>query len=399
MRKLSCKDVANCLGLECSNDGKIESFAIDSRLVEPGGLFFALKGEKVDGHDFTSQAVEKGAIGVVVSKPINIKGVVVFVVPDVRAALQDLAQWVFSQKKCQVIGVTGSVGKTTTKECIAQGLNGSMRVGQSLASYNSQATLPISVLNCPEDCDVCVLEYAMSEKGQMRRLVEIAPPDIGVMTPIDYVHAENFNSLDEIACEKAELFKSPNMRCGFVHYKAWDFLAKVGNFPKEKYGENAKGPFASSALNENYAALEAIARHLGVKKLNPVCSMPKRFEVVEKSGVLFVNDSYNANVMSFKAAMANLPKGKRLIGVLGSMGELGQFSRSCHDDVAKMADALFDEVFYIGDDWKDVIKECKTLYPSFAKLQKAFEKLLLPGDVVLIKGSNFHKLWRLLDCL
>ena len=397
MLKLSCQNVANCLGLACNDQRVIESYAIDSRLVQPGGLFFAIQGEKVDGHDFAAQAVENGAVGIVTSKSIDIKGVAVFMVPDVRQALQDLARFVYRQKKCRVIGVTGSLGKTSTKECISQGLRGAMNVGQSPASYNSQLTLPIAILNCPEDADVCVLEYAMSEKGQLKRLVEIAPPDIGVMTPIDYVHAENFDSLAEIANEKAELFRSPVMQQGFVHYKSWDFMADVGSFPKLRYGKDATGPFSSKALNENYSALEAVANYLGVNQLSPVTMPPKRFELVEKAGVTFVNDSYNANVMSFKAAMENLPKGKRLVGVLGSMGELGQFSKTCHDEVAKIAEDLFDELLYLGDDWKDVIKPQRLLFPSFDTLQTALAKMLKPGDVVLIKGSNYHKLWRLLD--
>jgi len=187
------------------------------------------------------------------------------------------------------------------------------------------------------------------------------------------------------------------MQQGFVHYKSWDFVVDIGHFPKVKYGEQAKGPFASKALNENYAALEAVAKYLGVDQLRSVTMPPKRFELVEKAGITFVNDSYNANVSSFKAAMENLPKGTRLVGVLGSMGELGQFSRACHDEVAKAAEELFDELLYIGDDWKDVIKQQETLYSSFDILQTTLAKILQPGDVVLIKGSNYHKLWRLLD--
>ncbi|MCB1108717.1 MAG: hypothetical protein KDK44_03595, partial [Chlamydiia bacterium] len=371
--------------------------SIDSRQVEPGGIFFFIEGERVDGHAYVSEARKRGALAVVVSKDIDVEGIEIFRVHDVRAALQGLAQWVYRQKKCTVIGVTGSVGKTSTKECIAQGLKGALSVGYSPGNYNSQLTLPLAVLLCPEEADVCVLEYAMSEKGQIKRLVEIAPPDIGVITPISYAHAENFESLEEIASEKLQLFKSPRMVQGFVHYRSWEWAKDVGFFPKYRYGEGAKGPFASAALNENYAAAGAIAGYLGVGDLAAISSLPKRFEVIEHGGITFINDSYNASVLSFIAAMKNLPKGKRTIGVLGSMGELGRFSLDCHQEVANQAEGIFDEVLFLGDDWMPVLKENGTLYPSFDKLKSAFLETILPGDVVLIKGSNYHQLWRLLE--
>ena len=400
MRNLSTKYVANALGLEFKRDRPISMYAIDSRLIEPEGLFFAIKGEHFDGHDFVQEAKAKGAIAVVVSQSADIEGIEVFQVPDVAKALQTLAKKVYSEKKCPVIGVTGSVGKTMTKEFIAQSLDGALKVYKSPASFNSQLTLPISVLNCPETAEICVLEYAMSEKGQIAKLVAIAPPDIGVITPIGLSHAENFANVEEIAQEKSCLFKSENMVQGFVHAKSWDLVKNVGDFPKEKYGERPDGPFDESHLNENYDAAKRVGCYLGISSLKIPQRPAKRFEVIEKSGITYVNDSYNASLISFEAALSNLPKGKRKVGVIGSIKELGVHSKMCHQKLSSMADQALDEIFCIGEECQiicDLLGNKAKLYGSFEALKKALEANVQQGDVVLIKGSNSHQLWRLVE--
>ena len=397
MRALTIGDIAKALGSTCSVDGNVESYAIDSRLVTKGALFFALPGDQVDGHDYVEDALQRGAVAVVVSQAVDCERAIR--VPCVKAALQALAQWVCAEKEIPIIGVTGSVGKTTTKMLIAQCLATRYKVYQSPLSYNSQLTLPLSVLNCPSDVDFCVLEYAMSEPGQMARLVEIAPPDYGVITPIGLCHAEGFADVEAIGREKGMLLRSPCMKQAFVHAKACSLIDTLR--PVIVYGQDQTGPFAMPHLNENYQAAVAVAGYFGVGNVPTQFNLPKRrAEIVEKQGVTFFNDSYNACPKSFEAAFDACPKGKRQIGVIGSMLELGAHSKECHEKLAALADKALDHVLCVGEEC-DVI--CDRLGDKAQLCQSAEEAgallhtLLQPGDVVLIKGSNSHALWRVCD--
>ena len=382
------------------------SYAIDSRLVEPGGCFFAIKGEKTDGHAYLRQVADREGVAAVVEKGYTGDdfGLDLIRVEDVTSFLQDAARQRFRLFDFEVIGVTGSLGKTTLKEFIAGVLGEKLKVFKSPASYNSQMTLPLCVLNCPRTCDVAVFEYAMSDKGQIQKLIDIAPPTIGVMGPIDFVHAENFLSLQEIAFEKSRLFTSSQMKRGFVHKNAWDLVRCIGDFEKQVFGD-LKLEHLHDHLAENADCAIKIAQYFGlseeeitrgVLKLRPV---QNRGEIVKREGAIYYNDSYNANVTSFRAAFAAVPKPQsgKLIAVIGSMGELGDFSKSCHEKVGEMAKAC-DHVLCLGDPCTvicEMLGSKAHLCENFETLQDRLKTLVQPGDSVLIKGSNVHRLWRL----
>ena len=228
----------------------------------------ALKGERVDGHDFLAEVARKGAIAAVVSEDYSGDhfGMELIQVRDVKRALQDLAKEVFKKARGIVIGITGTVGKTTTKEFLAGILAEKFQVTKTLGSMNSQVGLPLTLLNGDLSADVFVLEMGMSQKGELARLVEIASPELGVLTKISMVHGAFFDSIEEIAAAKCELFGSKRMKRAFLNRDTEGFAAVQGiGVEKEWFGEEIiEGPFKEEHLLETLAGAVCVARYLGL---------------------------------------------------------------------------------------------------------------------------------------
>src|SRR5258708_1848337 len=187
------------------------AYSIDSRTIKPGELFFAVKGERIDGHDFVQQALEKGAVGAVVRKDQLARYVVktgLLAVSDTLVALQTLGAAVRRLWAKPLVGITGSTGKTTTKESIAHVLSARFRVLKSEGNFNNHFGLPLMLLKIEPEHDLAVIEMGMSHAGEIRALAKIAHPDIGVVTNVAPVHLEFFDSLAGIACAKYELIES-----------------------------------------------------------------------------------------------------------------------------------------------------------------------------------------------
>ncbi|MDX8430361.1 MAG: Mur ligase family protein [Candidatus Algichlamydia australiensis] len=383
--------------------------AIDSRQVRPGMTFFALKGEKVDGHSFLEEAAKRGAVKAIVEEGYQGPdfGMELASVSDVEEELQRQAKEFRKKIQAKVVGVTGSVGKTTAKEFIATLLESSFRVDKSVGSFNSQLTLPLSILNADLDAEVLVLEMGMSKPGELAKLTEIAQPEIAVITKIAYSHSENFADLNGIAQAKAEILQSPRLKKTFVGKQAKSFSPfSSGEVPEES---SIVLPFEAYHLQENFILAKAVAEYLGVPFLE-ICKQAKklspfshRFERITLGGITFIDDSYNANPASMKAALQNLPEGKRRIAVLGEMRELGKFSQISHEQIGSIAAEEVDLLFTLGE-------EAKVLFDRFAlskkmachftdkeKLLQALRSEVCAGDVVLLKGSNSLQMWTLLD--
>ena len=381
-------------------------YAVDSRLVEPGSLFFALPGERVDGHAFLESSGAKAAV-VSLDYTGPDFGMKLYPVRDVLETLQDMAKKKQARMKCKVIGITGSVGKTTTRNILVTLLKEKYRVATAPKNYNSQIGVPLTILNhVTEDDEILVLEMAMTKKGQIRKLTEIAPLDIALITWIAHAHSENFESLEGIALAKAEILEG----------------AKIGFVPKESpCAELLKGreyfvtsdmpklPIPGLHNQHNLAGAIAVAKELGltdeevekgVAKIEPV---DRRQEHVEKNGILFVNDSYNACAASVIAALKGLPEGKRKIAVLGTMPELGKFSEQCHLEVAEYASKSVDHLLCLGEPtklmhelWQEMGKD-SFWFSKREQLEAALKKMVKPKDVVLLKGGSFLQLWKVLE--
>jgi UDP-N-acetylmuramoyl-tripeptide--D-alanyl-D-alanine ligase len=342
----------------------------------------------------------------------------------------------------RVIGVTGSVGKTTTKEFIATLLEGKFRVGKTPGNANSQVGIPLTILNSEGNEEVFVMEMGMSMPHEIEKLIGIAPPEVCIITKIALAHAAFFpDGLEGIAAAKAEILSHPITRLAILNHQVLSFKAfrqvdcskmtfgleedangcdfvlcrENGNFYVKEKGERTFTfalPFAASHLCENFMGAAAVARSLGmtwseiVAQAQKLTVYKRRFETVEKEGIIFVNDSYNANSISMKAALSNLPvpaAGKKRIAVLGAMKELGVYTEQSHYEVAKIALSHIDHLLCLGE-------ECITMVDLFQKEGRPVEhflefdsiktrvfELAEKGDVVLIKGANSKKLWQILE--
>jgi len=423
MRK-TLKEITRFFNQESDHKDLIVHATFDSCKVERGSLFFALTGEKVDGHRFLEEVAEKGAVSAVVSKSYKGLdfGLKLIRVEDVTKAMQALARDVFQETRPFVVGVTGSAGKTTTKEFIATLLAEKFPVAKNSGSMNSQVGLPLTLLNWNGEEKVMVLEMGMSEAGEISRLIEIAPPDMGVLTNIHYQHAAFFPDLEAIARAKCEMFASPKMKQGIFHLgteefeavkeltlpKTWVHLSD----PRAHYTLNKldiSPPFEESHFQENFLAAVAVARSFdlsweeisrGVKKLK---TYEHRFQRKEKKGILFIDDSYNASPISVKMALANLPKGKRRIGLLGAMRELGAVQEKSHREVGECAVKVLDSLICIGQECEPMVELFRNegkevaLFEKKEDATKHLQAMIREGDVVLIKGANLLKLWTIIE--
>jgi len=443
MRNVPINKVAQILGVECEVDLQVTGYQIDSRNVGPGELFFALKGEKTDGHKYLSDVKMRGAVGAVVSKEYegDDYGLILLRVEDVVASLQGLAQRFMDECKAQIIGITGSLGKTTTKEFIATLLEGKFKVGKTHMNYNTKLTYPITLLNRVGDEDVLVVEMGMSEPGDIGKLVQIAAPDIAVLTKVAMVHSANFpRGLVDIANGKAEIFSHPRTKkCIFDHaiYEFPEAIAAIKGekvsfsledrtadyFLSSEYFVDERGvrafqfdpPYNQAHVLHNFLAAVSVARQMKMEwdEINrqlPKLKLPKmRFELFEKDGVVFVNDAYNANPDSMKAALVSLPQAKeggKRIAVLGMMAELGSESENMHREVGRFAQKYVDHLLAMGSEASPIyeafqeVKKPAEQYLHFEMLADRLKELMREGDVVLVKASRcvqMENLFKLLN--
>ena len=352
-----------------------QAYSIDSRTIQPGQLFFAVKGERMDGHDFVQQALEKGAVGAVVRKDQLARYAVktgLLAVPDTLVALQTLGAAVRRLWGKPLIGVTGSAGKTTTKEAIAHVLSSRFRVLKSEGNFNNHFGLPLMLLKIEPEHEAAVIEMGMSHRGEIAALAKIAQPEIGVVTNVAPVHLEFFKSVAEIARAKYELIESLpaggtailNADDEYVSQFGRDFHGKVVTLrpvirplmfvrrisssvvPQGSVFDVVVDGAASSATlplvgtHNIYNALAAVAVGLergltpseAVGALATLAPADKRGAVVQVGNITVINDCYNSNPTALDAmvdALAGMPAKRRIV-VAGEMLELGPSGEELH---------------------------------------------------------------------
>ena len=369
----------------------------DSRQVKPGMLFVALKGEKSDGHDYIPQALEKGAAGVI----------------DGLDELQAKAREYRRTLKAKVIGVTGSAGKTTTKELLKAFLSKAGKTYATEGNFNNHIGLPLTILNCPPDADFLVVEMGTNHPGEIKALCDIAEPDAGLITNVGTAHLEFFLTRDGIAAEKGVLGASArdffvigdnNVRLDALKAMCrgeavvadtrqdWMRDALAGVLPGEHNVSNACIAYA-------VAARFGVSRDQAKAALADFALPGSRWRKVEKWGVTFIDDTYNANPDSMIAALDALAatpcEGKR-VAVLGDMFELGADALALHRKVFDHAMALgFPLVIGVGEMSSQCL--CHLVYKTLDPLCKKFRLDVSAGDVVLLKASHGMQLGRLLD--
>ena len=347
-------------------------YTFDSREVRPGMGFVALKGEKCDGRDFIPQARAAGAADVIVGLD----------------ELQRRARERRRTLRAKVIGVTGSSGKTTTKEFLKTFLACPGTEG----NFNNHIGLPMTILNCPDDADFLVLEMGTNHPGEIAALCDIADPDVGVVVSIGTAHLEFFGSREGIAREKMTLAS----RARDFAVLPEDAAANVPPFPCP-----LPGPHNLADMSLAYA----VARRLGVSdevcaaRLSDFVLPGARWRRVEKWGATFIDDTYNANPDSMVAALdafASTPCDGRRIAVLGDMFELGPQAAELHKKVFAHAMGLgLPLVIGVGELSSQCL--CHLVYKNVASLKKRFRVDVSAGDLVLLKASHAMRLGDLLE--
>ena len=434
--KLTPEEIAAALGAEVVAEGEPGSprrAVIDSAEVGPGDLFFGLKGANRDGGEFAPAAIESGAWGVVASPDYatqlsphtgdNCVGAWIFAVEDPLAAMQSLARAWRRALGARVVGVTGSVGKTSVKDISRALLPG--RVHANRENLNTEIGLPLTLLEAPEETETLVLEMAMRGKGQIAELAAIAEPEVAVITNVGPVHVELLGSVEAIAAAKAEILDDlPPGGAAVASVEAGELESHLARAPRLlRFGPGgdveatevkvAEGvtealvstpigdqrfhfPFTESHNLTNALAAIAAGVALGAElggmadRAASIGFSRFRGERLElPGGIVLVNDCYNANPVSMRAALDHLAslEAPRAVAVLGEMGELGPGSAGYHREVGEHARAAgVDFVVGVGLPARDYGPDELVADPSEAA--ELLAARLEPGDAVLVKGSR-----------
>ena len=452
MKNMSLEKIAlachgSYFGPEENKKTCIEGVVIDSRQVEEGFLFVAIKGEKVDGHRFVPDVLKNGAAAVLVEHEPEGRQQPYILVESSTCALKDLAKFYLSGLQVKVVGITGSVGKTSTKETIASVLKEKYAVLKTEGNYNNEIGLPLTVFKIREEHEIAVLEMGISEFGEMDRLSEIANPEMGVITNIGVCHLENLKTRDGILKAKTEMFRhlkedgiailngdddklrtitTVNERepiffgieegkvCSdeWIHIFASDVI-NLGlegmqadiHFPEETFTVRIATPGRHNVYNALAAA--CVGRELGLsiqeirRGLERAETIKGRTNLIHTETITIIDDCYNANPVSMKEAINVLDTARgRKIAVLGDMGELGEEERALHYEVGEhLAGTAVNAVFLAGALSEEIAKalECQTEPTEkevfyFTTKNEMLEQLvsyIKKGDTVLVKASHF----------
>ena len=434
------------IGTEAEKKTEVLGVVIDSRQVESGYLFVAIPGEKVDGHKFIPDVFAKGAAAVLSEQQLEDPAGPYILVESTTKALRDLAEYYRKSLDIKVVGITGSVGKTSTKEMIASVLSEKYRVLKTEGNYNNEIGLPLTIFKIRAEHEVAVLEMGISEFGEMHRLATMANPDICVITNIGLCHLENLKTRDGILKAKTESFAHLK-KDGIAILNGDDdklsTIRQVGDKEPVFYGMEEKMEYREDAKKSVYAtgvenlglygmqarihtpegerdvripipgehnvynalAATAVGLSLGLS-LDQISSgilkaktIGGRTNLLNTGSMTVIDDCYNANPVSMKASIDVLATAEgRKIAVLGDMGELGENEKKLHYEVGEyLAKKEIDVLFCAGELSEEIAKaaqkESKTCEVDYFKTRDALLEQLLPflktGDTVLVKASHF----------
>lgn len=418
---------------------EIKAVSTDTRKIEEGTMFIALKGENFNGNNYVLEAFNKGAkIAIVDEVKCDLnelkEDVALIKVQNTGRALMDLAKFYREKLGLKVVGITGSAGKTSTKDLVAAVLSDKYKVFKTKGNFNNEIGLPLMILELDSTYDVAILEMGMRGLGQIKELAEIASPDLGIITNIGISHIEILKTRENILKAKMEIATFFDKNNTLVVCGNDDFL---GSLPSAEYkivrtgvGENFKIGAKNIALEElsskftvydgekeeefsldmpgehnisNLMLGIAIAKELGVsfeemkRGLNNIEATSMRLELIKKDGFSILNDCYNSSPVAVKSAidvMKNI-EGKRRIAVLGTMRELGHKSEEAHEEIGKYAKENGIEKVLCFGDFSENIKEgygegC-TVYENKEELIKDLLNIICDGDIILVKASRSLK--------
>ncbi len=460
---LSGRDIALAVGgrlLNGSPDGVVGHVSIDTRTLKPGDFYVAIRGERFDGHAFVEAALAAGAGGVLVSDPPAVPPAVLgtrllVAAADTTRALQALARWVRRRSGAHVVAITGSAGKTTTKEIAAAFLELRHRVMRSSGNLNNHIGLPLSLLELRHAADVAVVELGMNHAGEIRTLVGIAEPDMRVWTNVAEVHSEFFDSIDAIADAKAEVLDGAtaasvlvaNADDPLVMRRTRGFIGRTVTFSAG--GDAAASVVATGTEGLGLDGMRAIvqtpagatewrvpllgrgnlmnslaALAIGLEFGIPLAAMKERAASLQPAahrgevarlagGVTVVDDAYNSNPRALQGALAVLGAERghaRRVAVLGEMLELGVESQAMHEACGRAAAgvALSALVAVGGPPARALARGAVAAgmdasvvryVPTSDEAADVAASIVRPGDVVLVKGSRGIRTERVVERL
>lgn len=457
MKNLTLEHIAKaCNGIYYGPEEKknqcITAVTTDSRKVEKDCLFVPIVGARADGHQFIGQVIEQGALATLSEHSL---GEVEFPYIQVESSLQavkDLAAYYLEQLQIPVVGITGSVGKTSTKEMIAAVLGQKYRVLKTLGNFNNELGLPLTVFRLRDEDEIAVLEMGISDFGEMHRLASIAQPNTCVITNIGTCHLENLGDRDGVLKAKTEVFDhlKPNasvilngdddklITVKEVQGKAPVYFGMNSEFPlyaDEIESKGLKGiscrihtpkgefsvvvPIPGMHMVYNALAGTAVGLTYGMelseikKGIESLQSLSGRFHIIENEKYTIVDDCYNANPMSMKASLGILKDAAgRKVAILGDMGELGTNEKELHREVGTFAGTCgIGLLICVGTLAKEIAEAAKESSKAEGKSLKVvhletLEELMehLPeltdqGDTILVKASHFMNFGKIVDAL
>jgi UDP-N-acetylmuramoyl-tripeptide--D-alanyl-D-alanine ligase len=417
--------------LEVPNEILVTGVSTDTRLVMTDNIFIALRGGNFDGHNFLELAVAKGAIALIVEEKISLNissSIPQFVVKNTYHAYQKIAQWWRRQLAIPVVGITGSVGKTTTKELVAAVCATKGKVQKTQLNYNNEIGVPKTLLSLSRDDDYAIVEMGMRAPGEIALLTEIANPDIGIITNVGTAHIGRLGSLEAIAKAKCELLANMDSHHGIAILnqdnpllidsakQVWsgqtitygleggDLFGKlIDSSTMRLDGQDFLLPLPGRHNALNYLAALAVAKILGIEwstlakgiELDLPEGRAQRYLL--ENDILLLDETYNAGLESMYAALELLKEtnGRRHIAVLGAMKEQGDYTEQLHEQVGQKAKKLgVDKLFVLTSDPEAeyILKGAQGIElvncPNKENLLLALKNSICRGDRILFKASH-----------
>ena len=379
----------------------------DTRNLPAGCVFFALHGERFDGNKFAQQALESGASLAVIDNPEYALPDGTLLVPNTLLALQDLARAWRRELGLPIIGITGTNGKTTTKELLATVLSTKYNIHYTQGNLNNQIGVPLTLLQITRAHEMAIVEMGASHPGDIKELVDIAEPNCGLITNVGRAHLEGFGSFEGVQQTKKELYDYLRAHQGFI-FRNMDnsYLAQMAGDLKTVPYTTGKMPDGTNLVGEynaeNVSAAICVGEYFGISREQALDAIRQyiptnnRSQKMQTANNHLIVDAYNANPTSMQAAI-NAFKGDTYI--LGAMRELGEYSHLEHQNIVNMlAERKADTVFLVGEEYLQTTSP----YPVFenvVQLHKHFEEQPLKGKNILLKGSRSTQMEKLLDIL
>ena len=446
MKPFTLAEIAAACGGTYVGDESLKSACItsverDSRQIKEGSLFLAIPGERVDGHDFIEKCYSDGAICAICEKAPENASKPYILVPSTLKAVKKIGRAYREKFDIPVVGVSGSVGKTSTKEMLYAVLSQKFKTHKTQGNLNNELGVPLTLLSMPEDTEAAVIEMGISGFGEMTRLSEMAQPTVCVLTIIGCCHLENLGDRDGVLKAKTEMFKNARENAAFVLNGDDDKLSTVsevngtrpiffgldsGNdYFAENIENNGEGgvsctlcfggkrldvtiPAIGSYMVSNALAAVAVGRLLGLSDeqlkngVEAYKTVGSRANVINANGIRIIDDCYNANPTSVKASLDTLMNfGGRKVAVLGDMKELGSNELSLHFDTGAYAKEIgVDSVIAVGPLAKELARGADgEWFESIDALKEKLGSLVKEGDTVLVKASHSMQFEKIVEFL